>query len=100
MKGVIMETTTWPIPGKTVALARDPRFKRGQVHPQPYATPPTVDGVINIGMEGSVHVPDLATQQSGFTPYVMRGNKAEDATQLLLGQFPGIYKPVTEKGDK
>lgn len=75
----------WPIEGKTVALAKG-------------KTPPTVDGVINIGMEGSVHVPDEETQRSGFTPYVRRGNKAVDATRLLLQTFPGIYKPVTEKG--
>lgn len=75
----------WPIEGKTVALAK------GKV-------PPTVDGTINIGMEGSVHVPDEATQRSGFTPFVMKGEEAADATNLLLRTFPGVYKPVTEKG--
>lgn len=82
------ETTKpdWPIEGKTVALAKGMR-------------PPTESGVINIGMEGSVHVPDEDTQRFGFTPYIRRGSKAVDATQLLLSNFPGVYKPVTEKGD-
>lgn len=79
------EKPAWPIEGKTVALAKDHR-------------PPTEDGVINIGMEGSVHVPDEDTQRSGFVPYIRRGSKAIDATQLLLSTFPGVYKPVTEKG--
>lgn len=94
-----MTEKAWPILGKKMALAHDPKFREGKVYPQPFMRPPTVNGVVNIGMEGSVHLPDLAAQKSGFTPYVMRGNKAEDATQLLLEQFPGIYKPVTEKGD-
>lgn len=79
------ERPSWPIEGKTVVLAKDRR-------------PPTEDAVINIGMEGSVHVPDEATQREGFTPFIRRGSKAVDATQLLLSTFPGIYKPVVEKG--
>lgn len=76
----------WPMEGATVALANGKK-------------PVTVDGRINIGMDHSIHVPSEEDQRAGFTPYMMRGSKHVDATRELLHQFPGIYKPVTKKGD-
>jgi hypothetical protein len=76
----------WPMEGATVALANGKK-------------PPTVDGVINIGMDHTIHVPSEEDQRSGFTPYIMRGSKHVDATRELLQQYPGVYKPVKPKGE-
>lgn len=75
-------------PKPTVKLAKD-------------ASPPTVDGVVNVGMEYTIHLPALEEQQAGFAPYLTRPGhtKHEDATRELLTQFPGIYKPIVEKGE-
>jgi hypothetical protein len=75
----------WPMDGATVQLAKG-------------ATPPTVSGVVNVGMEHSIHLPSLELQTEGFTPYIVRANRRDDATRELLTQFPGRYKMITEKG--
>ncbi len=79
-------TSEWPLEGATVALAKGKR-------------PPTVDGHINIGMDHTIYVPSEEAQRAGFTPYKKVGGEAVDATRELLHQYPGVYKPVKQKGD-
>jgi hypothetical protein len=82
------ETTAneWPLEGATVALAKGKR-------------PPTVDGHINIGMDHTIYVPSEEAQRAGFTPYKKVRGEAVDATRELLLQYPGVYKPVKQKGE-
>lgn len=50
--------------------------------------PVTVNGIVNIGMEKAIELPDEETQRKGF--YV------EDFVALTT-QYQGIYKPITRK---
>lgn len=75
---------------KTVKLAQGK-------NPPTFSEPGQKDVEINIGMDHTIYVPSLNTQKAGFTPYRIVDGKRVDATAELLVQFPGIYKPFTDK---
>lgn len=111
LEGATVMTRTPALP--RVRLARDPKIVRAKTIEEGggteavYHTPPTASGVVNIYGVGGIYLPSLSDQKAGFTPRIVKRHKNEwwkvegseaDATRILLEQFPGIFKPVEEKG--
>jgi hypothetical protein len=105
-----------------VRLAHDPKIVRAKTveegggFEKVYHTPPTISGEVNINGFGAIFLPSLEEQIAGFTPlkiakkatvsgeageavhFWFEKDSGEAARRVLLEQFPGIFKPVTEKG--
>lgn len=92
------EEPKWPMGGKTIRLGRDHKRKT-EGEDTPYHKPLTSDDHVNIGMGLQVFFPSKTAQKAGFQPYYLdAGGEPQDATAIVLENFPGVYMPIVEKG--
>jgi hypothetical protein len=109
-----------------IRLARNHKISRAKTIEEgggfetPFHDPPTHSGEVNIFGFGAIFLPSLTEQKSGFTPlrvakkevvktssgvevhFWFDKDSGQEATRILLEQFPGIYKmtaPTAAKGE-